>query len=1182
MRNFLLSGSLFVLLFAPVILFSQSYEEPRDGDKLPEGYRVKTYIDNQGYWKRMARYGLAELNPYMIPEPAVYKGSAIQARTVTIEDSEDVPVTNQSGTQSENSAFVNPEDIDNVLNSNNSTGSGSSFYGADGLYTFDGGESWEGAIQGTGGSNQGDPSVIIGLDGTYYNNFINNSNGQSIAISTNQGETWTAKIVASPSGILDKNHMWIDNTPSSPYEGNLYVAWMASGGVNADDIEITRSTDGGNTWGYRQNISAGANAGSHNQGVNIQTGPNGEVYAVWAVYDNWPGDEKALGFAKSTDGGVTFNTAVRIINNIKGIRNTGVNKDHRVNSFPSMTVDLSNGPRRGYIYVVWTNVGIPGTNQGPDVDVYMIRSVNGGTDWSDPIKINQDAPGNGKKHYFGWITCDPVTGTLSAIFYDDRNVSGGQVETWAANSLDGGLTWEDFRVSDVAFTPHPIPGLASGYMGDYLSITAKGGLVYPCWTDNRTGTAMTYVSPYETAVEPSPAIDPDPSDGAANVVPFTPFSWVDDGGRSTEFKLFLGTNNPPSNILNGVSIYETHFYLEEDLDYQEQYFWKIKSLNSYGEAESETWSFSVENQPDEDFESGSFNNNDWTFAGDADWIMDNTVSRNGLYAARSGAISNSQSTSLMIELEVMNTPFATSISFWKKVSSQTGGDKLQFLIDGEVKAEWSGENDWTEENHIVSTGGFHTFEWKYIKDANGSTGLDAAWIDYIKFPLLEELTANAGPNATICEGSMHQLEGHSNNYTSLLWATSGDGSFDNTAILEPTYTPGISDITNGSVTLTLTASDETEQVSDYMELTIQQSPSVEMQEEGEVCEGTGFSLENVTAGNYASLLWTSTGDGQFDDNTLLNPVYTPGTMDIETGSVTLTLTAAGFYPCPDLSSALYLTVNHLPGAALQPSGPEVICQNSEDTEYLTDTISGATEYDWQLLPPEAGDVTGNGITALVDWREDFAGIATLSVWGINECGEGALSPPFNVTVNPLPVQAATPSGEEYVCVNFVSSSDYQTTGADHATSYEWSIQPEEAGTISGTDLIATVTWNQWEGIANIAVQGMNECGVGIWSGSLEVETDICTGIEKSDNRAFIIYPNPSTDGHFRIVFADGYSTPVRLKITNAADQVIIEKNLSKFKGLPEYPMNLKNQPKGVYFVIITLDNKEITKKVILQ
>ena len=98
------------------------------------------------------------------------------------------------------------------------------------------------------------------------------------------------------------------------------------------------------------NLSSAVSAGSHNQGVNIQTGPNGEVYAVWAIYDSWPSDETALGFAKSSNGGSSFASATRIISNIRGIRTTGVLKSQRVNSFPSMAVDISNGPTGVYIY----------------------------------------------------------------------------------------------------------------------------------------------------------------------------------------------------------------------------------------------------------------------------------------------------------------------------------------------------------------------------------------------------------------------------------------------------------------------------------------------------------------------------------------------------------------------------------------------------------------------------------------------------------------------------------------------------------------------------------------------------------------------------------------------------------------------------------------------------------------
>jgi PKD repeat protein len=225
--------------------------------------------------------------------------------------------------------------------------------------------------------------------------------------------------------LLDKNHLWIDNSPLSPYEGILYNAWTCFGGTNDTEIEITRSTDGGLTWSAQTVISAAVAAGSHNQGVNIQTGPDGEVYVAWAIYDSWAypsgSDEVAIGFTKST---------------------------------------------------------------------------NGGTSWSTPVRVNQDPTGFANEHYFPWITCDPETGDLCVIFYDDRNVSATQCEVYVAYSYDAGTNWEDFKVSDVAFTPTPIPNLATGYMGDYLGLASRNGKVYPVWPDNRTGTVMTYVSPF--------------------------------------------------------------------------------------------------------------------------------------------------------------------------------------------------------------------------------------------------------------------------------------------------------------------------------------------------------------------------------------------------------------------------------------------------------------------------------------------------------------------------------------------------------------------------------------------------------------------------------------------------------------------------------------------------------------
>ena len=484
-----------VLLFPSLLLLVSSAVMAQES-ATPD-YRIWS----QSYWMQMAKQGFVEINPDITVPPPTYLGPGPVHPIVLGGDGPDVGTfgTLTNTTQSENSVFVNPLDNNKVINSNNSTNwPVTILYGTSNLRSTDGGATWFGTVDlPSAGSNSGDPAAAIDLNGRYYVGYINNSFGQGVAYSTNEGTSWSAVNITG-SGTDDKNHLWVDNSPSSAYEGHLYSAWT-SFGTNSD-IVISRSTNSGTSWSTPVDISLAVAGGSHDQGVSIQTGPNGEVYAAWAVYDCWPCDETAIGMAKSVDGGATYAPATRIITGIRGIRQEYPSTFlHRVNSFPVMAVDNSQGARSGWIYVVWTNHGVPGVNTGNDRDVYMIRSTNGGTSWSSPIKVNQDPSGLGKLHYEPWVSVDPVTGALSVIFYDNRNTTGSQVETWVATSIDGGNTWEDFRVSDVAFTPSPIPGLAGGYMGDYLAIASRGGKVYPVWTDNRNGIALSYTSPFQLA-----------------------------------------------------------------------------------------------------------------------------------------------------------------------------------------------------------------------------------------------------------------------------------------------------------------------------------------------------------------------------------------------------------------------------------------------------------------------------------------------------------------------------------------------------------------------------------------------------------------------------------------------------------------------------------------------------------
>jgi len=131
----------------------------------------------------------------------------------------------------------------------------------------------------------------------------------------------------------------------------------------------------------------------------------------------------------------------------------------------------------------------------------------------------------------------------------------------------------------------------------------------------------------------------------------------------------------------------------------------------------------------EDFETGNFSSFNWEFGGDYDWII-STEYYEGLFSAMSGDVDDDESSSLVLDVEVV---VEGELSFYRKVSSESGWDFLYFFLDDEELGAWSGESDWSMEVYQIPTGN-HTFKWEYIKDGSVSSGSDCGLIDYIVFP----------------------------------------------------------------------------------------------------------------------------------------------------------------------------------------------------------------------------------------------------------------------------------------------------------------------------------------------------------------------------------------------------------------------------------------------------------------
>lgn len=117
-----------------------------------------------------------------------------------------------------------------------------------------------------------------------------------------------------------------------------------------------------------------------------------------------------------------------------------------------------------------------------------------------------------------------------------------------------------------------------------------------------------------------------------------------------------------------------------------------------------------------------------TSGGSANWATQTTQKFAGTYAAKSGTIADSQ-LSFMSHTVVVPAGGAT-LSFYYRVSSESGYDYLKFYIDGVQQTQWSGTIGWTQQTYTLAAGS-RILRWEYTKDGSAASGEDAAYIDNI-------------------------------------------------------------------------------------------------------------------------------------------------------------------------------------------------------------------------------------------------------------------------------------------------------------------------------------------------------------------------------------------------------------------------------------------------------------------
>ena len=397
------------------------------------------------------------------------------------------------------------------------------------MRTADGGRTWKSTrvvpfFRGTGDvCSGGDPSVAYSRrDHVFYMGqlcFFRTLPFSEVQVyaSRDNGKTWTPGLEAAraatnfnyqtgtvdTSTFNDKDYIAVDNTPTSPHYGRLYVGYtkfhvLPSGFSDYCPLQLsyTDSVNMANpslttfqhTAIQPDNPGGNGTGSSANQFFTPQVERNGALDVAFMSENCNNSVDPHILFQRSTDGGQSFlPNAVQVDKPGQYMDFIDAAQDDtlpptsfRAPNTPSLAYDPANG---SLTFLYQNNINRPVSK----ADISYQRSTDGGQHWSNMRFLsvtNSGAPAPNDQ-FFPWAAA-ASNGNLYAIWFDRRQDPANiNINTWEARSANGGVTWTSRRISTRSWNPNHGFFSSGAFIGDYNGIAVSSTNVYPVWTDGR-------------------------------------------------------------------------------------------------------------------------------------------------------------------------------------------------------------------------------------------------------------------------------------------------------------------------------------------------------------------------------------------------------------------------------------------------------------------------------------------------------------------------------------------------------------------------------------------------------------------------------------------------------------------------------------------------------------------------